>query len=280
MKRFLLILGAVIFVVGGLAVPAFADGEGAVEVTVTPATISVTVQPPAVNYGVVQIGATGLKPVEPYPDPWITANNTSNCWVNYLITGADTLDWDLDTSPAADTYVHYFNWSVFSDNVTDYTALDLLPQALGPFASEAPGMIRPFRLMMDTPTSTTHFEEQTTTVTVMVTMADKGISAELATDEASYLQETATANLTMTVTNEFGGALTGVSPDNFSVALWTVGQLPNQMSVSFTETDAGVYVGGLAIGGLDPGTYSVAVLVWDTSMRAARGYVEFDITAP
>ncbi len=277
MKKLLLILGAVILVVGGLAAPAFAqDDTGVVTVTVTVAVVSVSVEPGAVNYGLVGLDTTGLKPVAPSIDPIILVHNTGTGWVDFTIKGANTDNWTLGAVAAPETYVHYFGHGP-AGNVTYSPLTSPAYQDLDPFVSISPGSFSHLFLMMDTPTSSAFYGAQTTAVTVMVTMVDQGISLALDAD-GPYTQGGGPAVLTANITDNVSAPVTGIPSANF----WTmVSGIPgNPQPVTFTETASGIYSGNLTISAFPSDNYTVQVHAWDTLMNEAAGTAEFNITTP
>ncbi len=274
MKRLLLILGAVVLVVGGLAVPAFAAEEGVVTVTVTVAVVSIMVEPDAISYGLVGLDTEGLKPVEPSVDPRIQAKNTGSSWVEFTIKGADTDNWTLGAVAAPETYVHYFGRGP-TGNMT-YTALDTDWQNLDGYVSNSPGCASGFGLMMDTPTSSAFYGAQTTAVTVMVTMVAQGNSLTLDAD-GPYTLGGGPAVLTANVTDNVSAPVTGIPSGNFRTF---IPGMPGPQPVTFTEAGSGIYSGNLTISALPSDNYTVRVFAWDTSMNRAVGGANFEITTP
>ena len=274
MKRFLLVLLVTMLALGGLSVPAFSDTEGVVTVTAEQAQVSVSVFPDSVSYGIVSMGEEDLKPID---NPTIRAGNTGNWWADFQVRGADTTDWTLDTTPAEDTYVHYVGWGPPGSET--YTELSTSNDDLGPFASYAPGSNQFFKLMMDTPTSSTSYATQETQVTVVVSMATEGITVILDAD-GPYTQGGGPATLTANVTDQDGTPVTGITLSNFMSFTWAsdppVGPPLEVGTATWSEVGGGVYIGSLPINTLTAGTYTAAAQTHDGT-HLARGFDAFVI---
>jgi hypothetical protein len=239
MKRILTILALVGLVVGGITVPAYSADTGVVSVTAEVAQISVFVTPDNVNYGLVPMNTMGLKPID---DPEIYVYNNGNCFVDMFIRGADTTNWALKTTHGVDEYVHYFGQGI---PAPVYIPLTLLDQNLGYWTSYSPSPFaaESFWLQMDTPTSSAATGTQSTSVTVMVTFEENGIRLNVTPDQDPYPNGDGPAILTATVTDQNGNPVEGIPSGDFSTYLYGVGP----QTITWTETDSGVYTGELDI---------------------------------
>ena len=277
MKRILTILALVVLVVGGLTVPAFSADTGVVSVTAEVAQVSVTVNPNSVNYGLVPLNTTGLKPVG---NPAINVLNTGNCFVDMFIRGDDTTNWALNPSPDTDKYVHYFGYPFFAPIYTPLTKSD---QDLGPFSSYSPFSGELFTLQMDTPTTSNFLGTQSTTVTVMVTMVTEGIRGILEAD-GPYTEGSTTLTVMANVTNQNGVPVLGLPLVNFSFVVFS-GTFPNLtfvpgLTASWVENGGGIYTGSITnISSLPVGPYFVSISVNDGPHHTSPGDT-FDITGP
>jgi len=267
MKKILTILALVVLVVGVLSVPAFSADTGVVTVTAEPAQVSVMVSPNSVNYGLVPLNTTGLKPVG---DPGILALNTGNCFVDMLICGADTTNWDLSSSPDVDKYVHYFGMPFFAPT---YTPLSYSYNDLGSFSSYGPGSGEQFKLKMDTPTTSAATATQSTTVTVMVTMVTEGLKVVLEAG-GPYPPGGPSATLTATVTDQDGHSVAGIPIGNFITVVFPAtppGVPPIFLPSTWVDDGGGTYTGTADISTLDSEDYFAVVLVNNGSSSANGG---------
>ena len=268
MKRILTILSLVVLVVGGLSVPVFSADTGVVSVTAELSQVSVTVNPNSINYGLVPLYATGLKPVG---DPVIFATNTGNCFVDMQIKGANTTNWALSSSPDVDKYVHYFGYPFFAPT---YTPLSTGYQDLGPFSSYSPFMGELFKLQMDTPTTSSFVGTQSTTVTVMVTMVTNGLKVVLEAG-GPYPQGGPSATLTATVTDQNGNPVAGISVGNFFTIIFPPGFPGTPLILpptTWVNNGGGSYTGTADISSLTTlGDYNVSVSTNNGTSTAVRG---------
>lgn len=154
-----------------LYLPAGADDNGAVQVDITPKVIAITVDTASVSYLDVELGVDNIE-----PDPAgfkVTNNGTGD--VDLRIRGDntknadDSLGWTLASLPGDETYVHRFATAT-DPGPTDFTPLTLGLQSLFSAAVAPLGAID-VTLNLATPTETTHFGPQTTTVEVVATDA-------------------------------------------------------------------------------------------------------------
>ncbi len=162
----LVITGMMIGVLGNAA--ATAD----VSATVTAQNVSVTVSDGTIAYGTVSVGSSasttlagsGLNDNQ-------TATNNGNINQAFNIIGVDTASWELGTSPASETYTHYFcntlacesgpTWTEFNED--SYTTLS---------SSTVPANgTQDFDLRIEMPSATAVFTEQTVDVTVQAVSA-------------------------------------------------------------------------------------------------------------
>jgi len=272
MKKLLSILVVmVILVIGGLSAPVFALDTGVISVTAEVAQISVSVNPDTITYGLVPLATIGVQPSD---NPTIFAFNTSNCFVDMQIKGAHTTDWTLDTAPGADTYVHYFGQPFFAPS---YTPLGTDYNDLGTWESYSPGSIEMFLLQMDTPTSSSSFEMQATTVTVLVTYEEEGIKALLDAN-GPYTAGSANVTVTANVTDQDNSPVTGLTADKFSTAVFS-GTPPNMtiildpvLTTTWVENGGGIYTGTITdISTLLAGDYWASVNINDGLHFAGSG---------
>jgi len=271
MKRIITILALVVLVVGGLTIPAFSADTGVVQVTAEVAQVSVTVTPDNVNYGLVPLNTTGLKPIG---NPAVNVQNTGNTFVDMFIRGDDTTNWALSPSPDTDKYVHYFGYPFFAPA---YVPLSKGNQDLGPYSSYSPFSGELFTLQMDTPTTSTFTGTQTTTVTAMVTMVTEGIRGILEADGPYTGGVDTTLTVTANVTNQNGAPVLGLSlVNNFFFGVFS-GVFPNQtivpgLSATWVENGGGIYTGSITdISTLPAGTYFVVVLINDGAHYTSPG---------
>ncbi len=271
MKKVLLILTAMVLLVGGLAAPAFSASEGVINVTADVAQLSVTVAPNTVSYGLVPLNTTG---VQPDGNPMIFAQNTGNCFVDMQIKGANTTDWALGETAAEDVYVHYWGYlfptPTWTDMDTDYDDLGSW-ESYAPFTNEA------FWLQMDTPTSSSSFGTQSTTVTVMVTYEEEGVRCILEAG-GPYTEGSANITATANVTDQNNNPVTGLTGSNFSHMVFS-GTFPNitpifdpVFTAVWTENGGGIYTGEIGdISSLPAGEYFLAGSVNDGTHMAGMG---------
>jgi len=140
--------------------------EGTVGATVTPELVSVTVDTTSVAYGTVSLNIVDAIPLT---DSVITPTNNGNVTVKLDIRGADSTTWTLSSSAVdANTFMHKFGlWD--GTNLGTLVALD--PTAYAALdASVAPSNSgEDFKLRLSTPSSTTAYAEESTTVTILAT---------------------------------------------------------------------------------------------------------------
>jgi len=276
MKRLLTVFLVLMLLLSlGLAtvIPAFSATEGTVTVTIESATVSVSVNPTSVSYGVVGQDKTGLVPGG---DPTIFAQNTGNWWAGFQIKGADTTGgWILSDAAGPDAYVHYFSQG--TPTMVVYNPLSSSYQNLGG-TSYSPYQVTFFKLRMDTPTESAFMGTQNTTVTVMVTLENEGFKLILETDSDTYEQgSNDPVQLSANVTNQDGDPVSGLT--NFLVVI-NQGNPPTpgippiiMQSIPMTETGSGtgIYTGSLDISSLGEGIYSVGINTNDGSHFVGGG---------
>lgn len=152
-------------ILASAAIPALAADTAGVSATVTPQLISVSVSPGSVAYGTVPLSQTD---VAPSPDSVITATNNGNVTEKFEIKGANSTTWTLsDVAVAANTFMHKFGlWNgvtlgaLTALHNTTYKTLQ---------ASVGAGGTQDFKLRISTPTSTTTYATESTSVTVLAT---------------------------------------------------------------------------------------------------------------
>ena len=152
------ILGLVGMVVGVVAQGASTD---TVTATVTPQTVSVTVDIESVDYGVLDMSETSA------PSAVITATNSGNVTEKLEIKGSDSTNWTLSPSAVgANTFMHEF--ATDDDSYASYTALNNTTyDTLDTSVVESGTQL--FKLQLKMPSSTTNTETQSTTITVLAT---------------------------------------------------------------------------------------------------------------
>ncbi len=256
MKKLLLILTVMVLLVGGLSAPAFSNSVGVINVTADVAQLSVTVSPDTISYGLVPMNTTGVLP----DITMIFATNTGNCFVDMQIKGANTTDWALGETAGENIYVHY--WGYYFPALT-YTKMSTDYDDLCSWESYAPYTKELFFLMMDTPTSSSSYGTQETTVTVMVTYEEEGIRGIL---EAGGPYTAGTANITATanITDQDNNPVTGLTTEsNFLAVNLFSGTPPDltwlsdlTLTAEWTEVGGGIYTGEIGdISSLTAGDY-------------------------
>lgn len=161
-----------------VAVPALSATDASVTATVTPGVISVSVSPPSVGYGTVNIPSVELVPTG---DTIIGANNNGGVPEDLTIKGANatgtTKTWTIvDGSPGgAETYNYNHK---FIDCGSDSTCTSPPPPAANNMTTTAEALATGvlvssteyFKLRLSTPTATGgDLSVHSTTVTVMAT---------------------------------------------------------------------------------------------------------------
>ena len=168
MKEVLVALGIVVILAIGLAPPAFAAQEVGITCTVTPQSVSVTVNTTSIAYGVVDVSQTSSE---------IVATNNGNAAENFNIKGANATGsggdttWTLSTAVGANQYMHEFAKPTYptAGTHTNWTSLTTTYQPLA--ASIAPSGTQLFKLQIWTPSSTTGYGQCSTTVTIQAVAA-------------------------------------------------------------------------------------------------------------
>ncbi len=132
--------------------------ESTVNATVTPAVLSVTVDPNTVDYGTVELGIQ-----DNLPNPTtFTAKNNGSITEDIEIRGANTANWTLVSGvPATDEYRHEFS----KDGFTTPLILTTSNQTLDTGIAVNGEVIVSLRL--DAPTASTTAATQTAPVTVI-----------------------------------------------------------------------------------------------------------------
>lgn len=99
------------------------------------------------------------------------------------------------------------------------------------------------------------------------------VNVVLTTDKISYLSGTDTnAKLTAVVTDEYGEAISGLTPVAFAAEIDG-----NTAMVDFTESAAGTYTGTLSLLDIDSGAHNIAVTVTDTRPVSGTGSASFNM---
>jgi hypothetical protein len=156
-----------------LYLPAGADNDGVVDVSVTPKLIAISVNPTSLDYLTVEVDTNDAR-----PDPdGFTITNTGTVNVDLYISGDDTynsddsLGWSLDTAPGVEKYAHRFSINP-TPTLADFNPLTKLPAVF--LSGVIPTGDAEVKLSLGTPTQTAHLGQQTTTVTVLAT--DVGVA--------------------------------------------------------------------------------------------------------
>ncbi len=143
-----------------LGLPLYGFADNVISVTVTPATVGVTVNPTSVAYGLLAYDTvSGAQS--------ITATNTGTSAANLQIQGAVASDgatstWTLASSRGENQYTHEFN------DGTNWGFLTTSAQTLK--NGVAAGGTADFQLRLGMPTSSGSTAQHSTTVTVIATM--------------------------------------------------------------------------------------------------------------
>jgi hypothetical protein len=146
--------------------PVWAADTDQVTATVTVLNLAVSVSPSSVNYGTIAINATEDTTINGINNS-ITATNDGNITANLNIKGADSTNWTLSASAAGvETFTHKF-CTTDCDGTPTWTALnnstyDTLATSVAAAGTQV------FDLQIATPTSTTYYTQQSTTVTVQI----------------------------------------------------------------------------------------------------------------
>jgi len=157
----IIILGLAGMVVGVAVQGATTD---IVTATVTPQTVSVSVDVSSVDYGVLDVNETSA------PSVVITATNEGNVAEKLEIKGSDSADWTLsNTAIGSETFMHEF--ATDDDSYAAYTALHNTNYTTLDASVSAPSGTQLFKLQLKMPSSTSATGQQSTTVTVLATEA-------------------------------------------------------------------------------------------------------------
>ncbi|MBT4850155.1 hypothetical protein HON36_04880 [Candidatus Parcubacteria bacterium] len=163
-----------LLVITGMMVGVLANAAttAAVSATVTAQNISVTVSDAGIAYGVIAVGSSASTTVSGsgLADAQ-TATNNGNVNQAFNIIGVDSASWELGTSPASETYTHYFcntlacesapTWTEFNED--SYTTLS---------STTVPANgTQIFDLRLEAPSATAVFTEQTVDITVQAVSA-------------------------------------------------------------------------------------------------------------
>lgn len=168
------ILGVVGLVIG---VMALAASEQGITASVCPELVSLTVSPNSVDYGVLALGATDQAPAPAY----VTVANNGNVTEDFTIKGADAVaspsgTWSLCwtggacTIPGIDKYVHEFStdaWTTPHELTTSYQTLQA--GIVGGVCDGTGGSSVTTHLRIDTPTSTSVYDDYSASVTILAT---------------------------------------------------------------------------------------------------------------
>ncbi len=145
---------------------ALAAGTATVAATVTLQNVSVTVADGSVSYGTLAANTTkttlsgGLNDLQ-------TATNAGNVNEDLNIKGQNSTDWTLAGSAGVDQYIHKFCTATCGTEGTPgagFTALTTSYASLG--TTIAASGTKTFDLLINTPTSSTHFTSESVDVTV------------------------------------------------------------------------------------------------------------------
>lgn len=148
---------------------AFAQSnQGTVSATVTAQNVSISVSSGIVTYGVMAVN-THKSTIPAELDQRQTISNTGNVSVNINIRSGNSTNWALASTPGVDQYVHMFCHTSCDTPPTNYTALTDSNQTFQNSVGVSEN--RSLDLRLSTPTSTTHFGEQSMTVTVQASAA-------------------------------------------------------------------------------------------------------------
>jgi hypothetical protein len=173
---------AVGLIVAGLlvamALPAFSQSPGSIDVLVTPEVLSVSLGLTDIDYDSLPMSASdGTRSVA--SSPAISVTNTGSVTADLMIQGSDAqpsnqadATWTLSCDPsdlgtvAQDQFVHRFVLSPNDFNSSSAKALcPDSPQDLASNLAPQTGSVD-FRLQINMPTSTTGYSQRTSTVTV------------------------------------------------------------------------------------------------------------------
>jgi len=165
MKTLLLTLGLISLVGLALAVTAGAATSDSVTATVTVQSISVTVTDGIVAYGTMAVSTTASTTLAGSGlDDSQTATNAGNVTEDFDIAGQDSVAWTLESAIGANQYKHSF-CTVDCETTPSWTALTTSYQALA--TSVATSSTSVFDLKLDTPSSSSSFDQQSVDVTVL-----------------------------------------------------------------------------------------------------------------
>ncbi len=162
MKKIIAIIGVLSLL--AVCVPVMADTTDDVIATVTPQLISVSVDTPSVDYGVLDVGETSV------PSAVITATNDGNVTEKFEIMSSDSTGWTIsNTAVGAEIFMHEF--ATDDDAYANYTAMDDAAYNTLDASVATPSGTQLFKLRLKMPSSTTVTETQSTTVTILATEA-------------------------------------------------------------------------------------------------------------
>ena len=140
-----------------------ARADATVSATVTVTNLAVTVGDGSIAYG--SLGLNTTKSTSTGMWDTQTATNTGNVAEDFNIQGTDTGNWTLAASAGAEQYEHAFCISGCTTAPTNYTALTTSNTSLA--SNVAANGAQAFDLALTTPTSTTHYTQQSVDVTIV-----------------------------------------------------------------------------------------------------------------
>jgi len=138
-----------------------ASDTATVSATVTVQKVSVSVAPGTVAYGILPLN-TSTSTCDLSPVGTQTVTNDGNVAETFNIMGSNSTDWTLGATPGSEVYVHKFSTS--SCPWTSGIALTTNYQTLA--TNVAPNATTTLNLQVTTPTATTHYTQQSFSVTV------------------------------------------------------------------------------------------------------------------
>lgn len=152
---------------GFLSLPIQAASTATVTATVTVQNVSVSVSDGSVSYGTVGTSSSEDTTSGGTNDSQ-TATNNGNVTETLNISGADTTAWTLAGAVGADQYKHDFCTSNCDSSPT-WTALTTSYQTLNNSVSASGTQV--FDLRINTPSSSSSYTQQSTTVTIQAVAA-------------------------------------------------------------------------------------------------------------
>lgn len=146
-----------------LAVSAISARAATVSATVTVTNVAVTVGDGSIAYGSLGLNTTKSTAAGTWDTQ--TATNTGNVAEDFSIAGTNSANWTLAGSAGSEQYKHAFCTATCDSPPTNYTALTTSNTSLA--SNVAANGAQAFDLALTTPTSTTHYTQQSVDVTIV-----------------------------------------------------------------------------------------------------------------